>query len=108
VTVLTIIGWSVIAATVAWGITLRRAAAAIAALRAETEREITHWRELATRERSRSVQLHRELISWSDGCRQGREDVASIVPLLLAAQGQPPSGPAADQPVAQADQPVAP
>jgi hypothetical protein len=104
VTVLTIIGWSVIAATVAWGITLRRAAAAIAALRAETEREITHWRELATRERSRSVQLHRELLSWSDGCRQGRQDVASIVPLLLAAQGQPPSRQAAtdaDQQIAQ-------
>jgi hypothetical protein len=43
-------------------------------------------------------------ISWSDGCRQGREDVASIVPLLLAAQGQQPSRPTATdagQPVAQ-------
>jgi hypothetical protein len=96
VSVLTIIGWSVIAATAAWGITLRRAAAAIAAVRADAEREITHWRDLATRERSRSVQLHRELVSWSDGCRQGREDVASIVPLLLAAQGQSPSRSAAD------------
>jgi hypothetical protein len=104
VSVLTIIGWSVIAATAAWGVTLRRAGAAIAALRADTEREITHWRELATRERSRSVQLHRELLSWSDGCRQGREDVASIVPLLLAAQGQQPSRQAAtdaDQQIAQ-------
>jgi hypothetical protein len=104
VSVLTIIGWSVIAATAAWGITLRRAAAAIAALRADSEREITHWRDLAVRERSRAVQLHRELASWSDGCRQGRADVASIVPLLLAAQGQPPSRPTAtdaDQQIAQ-------
>lgn len=103
-TVLTIIGWSVIAATVAWGLTLWRAAATMAAQRADSEREIAYWKELAVRERSRSIQLRRELVSWSDGCRQGREDVASIVPLLLAAQGQPPRPPApADdtQPVAQ-------
>ena len=103
-TVLTIIGWSVIAATVAWGLTLRRAAATMAALRADSEREIAYWRELAERERSRSIQLRRELVSWSDGCRQGREDVASIVPLLLAAQGQSPrpQAPAEDsEPFAQ-------
>ena len=102
--VLAIIGWSVIAATVAWGLTLRRAAATMAAMRADSEREIAHWRELAVRERSRSIQLRRELVSWSDGNRQGREDVASIVPLLLAAQGQSPrsQAPADDtQPVAQ-------
>jgi hypothetical protein len=69
------------------GVTLRRAVATIAALRSDSEREITHWR---------------ELISWSDGCRQGREDVASIVPLLPAAQ-QPfrPTASDPDQSVAQ-------
>jgi hypothetical protein len=85
--VLTIICWSLIAATVAWGLTLRRAAASIARLRADTEREIRHWQAHAARERSRAVQLERELARWSDGCRQGREDVVSIMPMLLAAQG---------------------
>ncbi|HEY6480645.1 MAG TPA: hypothetical protein VIZ00_11480 [Streptosporangiaceae bacterium] len=87
--VLGILGWSVIAATLAWGLTLRRAGAAIAALRADADREIRHWSSLATRERTRAMQLERELERWSEGCRQGREDVVSIVPMLLAAQGRP-------------------
>ena len=84
--VLGILGWSVIAATLAWGLTLRHASATIAAVRAEAEREIRHWAALAARERTRAVQLERELERWCEGCRQGREDVASIVPMLLAAR----------------------
>jgi hypothetical protein len=87
VNTLAIIGWAVIAATFAWGLTLRRAAATTAALREDAEREIRHWRALAVRERSRAIQLERELDRWSDGCRQGREDVVSVMPMLLAAQG---------------------
>jgi hypothetical protein len=87
--VLSILGWSVIAATLAWGLTLRHASATIAALRADAEREVRHWSALATRERTRAIQLERELERWCEGCRQGREDVASIVPMLLAAQGRP-------------------
>jgi hypothetical protein len=83
--VLTVIAWSAIAATIAWGLTLRWAARLIAAMRRDSEREVQYWKDLATRERTRSIQLHRELVSFSDGCRQGREDVASIVPLLQAA-----------------------
>jgi siroheme synthase len=83
--VLAVLAWSAIAATAAWGLTLRRAARTIAVMRRDSEREMQHWKDLATRERSRSIQLHRELVSYSDGCRQGREDVASIVPLLQAA-----------------------
>ncbi len=94
--VLTVIAWSAIAATAAWGLALRRAARVIAAMRRDSERETQYWKDLATRERSRSIQLHRELVSYSDGCRQGREDVASIVPLLQAAlshqQSLPPTG----------------
>jgi hypothetical protein len=58
------------------------------ALRADHERELRHWQDQAARERTRSIQLHRELASYSDGCRQGRQDVASIVPLLQAALTQ--------------------
>jgi hypothetical protein len=84
-----ILGWAVIAATLAWGLTLRHASETIAALRVEADREIRHWSALAARERTRAMQLERELGRWAEGCRQGREDVVSIVPMLLAAQGHP-------------------
>jgi hypothetical protein len=86
-TVLWIILWSAIAATVAWGLTLRGAAAATAAEREAAQREIRQWQDRAVRARLRADQLERELASFSEGCRQGREDVLSIVPMLLAANG---------------------
>ncbi len=87
VSALTVIFWSAISATLVWGITLRRASAAIAAERAAAAREVRHWADQAARARARADQLERELASWSEGCRQGREDVVSIMPMLLAAQG---------------------
>jgi hypothetical protein len=87
-TVLAIIVWSAIAATVAWRLAIRRTAVTIAAMRAQAEQEIRHWQDLAARERLRAGQLERELTSWSEGCRQGREDVVNIVPMLLAANGR--------------------
>ena len=70
----------------AWLATARQAAIRAAAERAGTYRELRQWQERAERERSHAVHLERELTSWTEGCRQGREDVASIVPMLLAAQ----------------------
>jgi hypothetical protein len=87
---LVIIGWSVIAAACTWGFAARRMAATIARLRADTRREIGHWQDQAARARTRAAQLERELASWSAGCRQGREDVVNIVPMLLAAGGHQP------------------
>jgi hypothetical protein len=84
----TILASAVIPAAVTWRLAIRRATATIAALRAETTREIHYWHARAERERTRAIQLERELASWSDGCRQGREDVVSIMPMLLAAQNQ--------------------
>jgi hypothetical protein len=81
---LEIIAWSVIAATVAWGLTLRHASAAIRRLRAEASAEIRHAQAEAMRARARAAQLSRELASWTEGCRQGREDVLTLMPMLLA------------------------
>lgn len=86
--VLTTICWCAIAATVAWGLTLRRATATIAQIRASTQRETRLWQDEAARARTRAAQLERERAMWSDGCRQGREDVVSIMPALLAAQAR--------------------
>lgn len=89
-TALTVIFWSAISATLVWGIALRRAGAAIEAEHATATHEVRHWQDQAARARARADQLERELASWSDGCRQGREDVVSIMPLLLAAQEHRP------------------
>src|SRR5689334_18293346 len=84
---LVIIGWSLFAAACTWGLAARRMTATIARLRADTHCEIGHWQDQAARARARTAQLERELASWSAGCRQGRDDVVSIVPMLLAARG---------------------
>jgi hypothetical protein len=87
-TFLMTLGWCAIAATLVWGITFRRAAVTIAALRSDCRREVQYWQEAAERARTHAAQLDAERASWSAGCRQGREDVVSIVPMLLAARDQ--------------------
>jgi hypothetical protein len=88
---LEIMAWSAIAATLAWGVTLRHASAMIRQLRAEASAEIQRTRAETARSRAetararvRAAQLERELASWTEGCRQGREDVMALMPLLLA------------------------
>jgi hypothetical protein len=58
-------------------------------------REIVQWQERAERANAEAQRLAREAESWSAGCKQGREDVISIMPLLVAAQQRPPEYPAA-------------
>lgn len=58
-------------------------------------REIIYWRELAERATAETQRLTREKESWSAGCKQGREDVISIMPLLVAAQQRPTEFPVA-------------
>jgi hypothetical protein len=81
---LEILAWSAIAATVSWGLTLRRASAAISRLRLEASAEIQRAQAETARARARAAQLNRELASWTEGCRQGREEVLTLMPLLLA------------------------
>ena len=81
---LEIAAWAVIAATAAWGLTLRHASAVIRELRAEASGEIQRAQAEAMRARARAAQLSCELASWTDGCRQGREDMMPLMPLLLA------------------------
>jgi hypothetical protein len=79
--------WSLIAAAVTWWLAARHHAGALNAERAAALREIRHWQDQAGRARLRAAQLERELASFEEGCRQGREDVVSLVPTLLAAGG---------------------
>jgi hypothetical protein len=90
---LTIAALMIITAVTAWGFTMVRAAAQHSRLRAEivriereARREIRHWQDETARARTHAAQIARDAANWAAGCKQGREDVATMVPLLLAAQ----------------------
>ena len=88
---------AVLSGAVSWWLASQRAAEMLMQARAAMHREIRHWQEAAGRANSEVERLAREAESWSAGCRQGREDVISIVPLLVAAQQrQMENPPAAD------------
>jgi hypothetical protein len=82
--VLNVIGWSFVAATTAWGVTLSWAKLTLAQLRKELEDDIRHWHTETVKARELAAQLKNEIDIWSRGCQQGREDVISIIPLLAA------------------------
>jgi hypothetical protein len=93
VNVLTVTALIIMAAVAAWGLAMVRAAAHHSRLRAEVtriereaRREIQHWKDETARARSHAAQIARDAANWAAGCKQGREDVATVVPLLIAAQ----------------------
>jgi hypothetical protein len=93
VNVLTIATLMIMAAVTAWGFTMARASAHHSRLRAEMARierearkEIQHWRDEAARARTHAAQIARDAANWAAGCKQGRDDVITVVPLLIAAQ----------------------
>lgn len=93
---LEIIAWSVISATTTWGLTLRHASAEIHRLRAEMRDEIRHSQAETARARTHAAQLSRELASWTEGCKQGRAEVMTLMPLLLARSGHETTSPVAE------------
>ncbi len=104
----TVITLMVMAAVLAWGLTMVRAAAQISRLRDEmsrleqrTRREIQHWKDEAARARTHAAQVARDSATWAAGARQGREDVITVVPLLIAAQERGDPGGTCSHPSAQ-------
>jgi hypothetical protein len=82
----------IMAAVSAWGFTLARASAHHSRLRAEMtsvqeelRKEIRHWQEEAARAKTHAAQVAREAATWAAGCKQGRDDVIAVVPMLIAA-----------------------
>jgi len=57
--------------------------------RAQMRREVRHWQEAAARATAEAARVAREAQAFKDGCKHGREDVISIMPLLVAAQQNP-------------------
>jgi hypothetical protein len=77
---------AILSGTIAWWYASQRAAEESMQTRVAMQRELRHWQEAAERANAEAERLAREIESWSAGCKQGREDVISIMPLLMAAQ----------------------
>jgi len=84
--VVQIVGWSAVAAVVSWRLAWRRARAMIKWVRAQAYTDTEHWKAEAARWRAYSARLAREIEAWKVGHLEGRADVVSIIPLLIAAQ----------------------
>ena len=90
---LTVATLMIMAAVIGWGCTMVFASGRYSRLRDETVRieqmarkEIQHWQDETARARSHAAQLARDSETWAAGCKQGRDDVITVVPLLIAAQ----------------------
>ena len=90
---LTITVWIIVTAVASWAFTMARASAHYSRLRdelarveAEAHREIQRWQDEAARARTHAAQVARDAANWAAGCKQGRDDVMTVFPLLIAAQ----------------------
>jgi len=61
----------------------------VARSRAGMRREVIHWQDAAARATAEAARVASEAEAFKDGCKHGREDVISIMPLLVAAQQNP-------------------
>jgi hypothetical protein len=65
---------------------LARSTTVIANARMGMAREIRYWQEAAERANVEAARVTKEAETWAAGAQQGRKDVISIMPLLMAAQ----------------------
>ncbi len=78
--------WFLAGATAGWGITKLRSTSSARWEREQMHREIRAWQEETQRFKARADRLAQEKESWVAGIKQGRDDVITMVPLLIAAQ----------------------
>jgi hypothetical protein len=95
--VLIIIAFAATAALTAWRLALTRSSATISRLRQEMQEEVRYWQAESARAKVRTAQLEKEVASWSAGCRQGRDDLVAVLPLIIAALERPAGVRAADE-----------
>jgi hypothetical protein len=79
------VGW-----LAAWYRARAQARRVLARARAEMRREVIHWQEAAARATAEAARIAREAEAYKAGHQHGREDVISIMPLLVAAQQTAP------------------
>jgi hypothetical protein len=81
-----IIGWSMVAAIISWRLAWHRARAIFGRALAHADAESRQMRAEAERWRTNSIRLSKEIAAWKEGHHEGRADVVSIVPMLIAAR----------------------
>jgi hypothetical protein len=91
------IAWATITAVTAWGLTWVRAAGVISRLREEMRQEVLYWQDESARAKARAAQLAKDIASWTAGCKQGRDDLVTVLPLIIAALERPVGIPAATE-----------
>lgn len=79
--------WYLTGAITGWGITLRWASKEISRIRERAG----HWQSEAAKARNEALRLARETATYAAGCKQGREEVISLVPLLLGSATHAPA-----------------
>jgi hypothetical protein len=79
-----------VGAAISWRATRSRARAEarreLARACVEMRREVIHWQEAAARANAEVARVTREADAYKAGHKNGREDVISIMPLIVAAQ----------------------
>jgi hypothetical protein len=95
VNALTVTMLMIMAGVVAWGFTMVHASRSLSRIRAEMarreaamRREIQRARDEVARARNHAAQVTRDAATWAAGCKQGRDDVISVMPLLVAREGE--------------------
>jgi hypothetical protein len=87
------IGAAAVGPVISWQATRSRVRAEarrqLARARADMHREVTHWQEAAARATAEAARIAREADAYKAGHKSGREDVISIMPLIVAAQQRP-------------------
>ena len=101
---LAVAAWVILAAVAGWGFTMVYAATQLSRVREDMtlvqeqlHREIRHWQDEAARARSHAAQMAKEAATWAAGHKQGRDDVVTTLPLIMAhitaQEGSPGSQP---------------
>ncbi len=85
-TVVHIIGWSVVAAVLSWRVAWHRARALFDHAVAQAHAESRQLRSEVARWKANAIRLSKENQAWRAGHQEGRADVVSIVPMLIAAR----------------------
>ena len=78
-----------IAAVSTWVLTWAHAAATISRLREQMRQEVLYWQDESARANTRAAQLAKDIATWTAGCKQGREDLVTVLPLIIAALERP-------------------
>jgi hypothetical protein len=85
-TVVHIIGWSMVAGVVGWRLAWHRARTTFDRGVTQARAEARQLRAEADRWKTSSIRLSKEIAAWKAGHQEGRADVVSIVPMLIAAR----------------------